>query len=328
MKTISLATGAGIGILILVLVGFSIYWSSAPDSFEPSQYAADHAAKAGWEPVPGYTVTATVAHLAETMLDKPGGFLANDYAPPGVWLDNMPNFETGVIFQIRDMARVLRNDWSRSQSQSQEDEDLVAAQGKFFIDTENWIFPASEDEYRDGIKHLHGYLSRIADPSAQGAQFYARADNLNEWLGEVEKRLGDLAQQLSLSVGKHQLNLDLAGDSGSSRSTSTPDESYMKTGWTERDDVFYEARGQCWALLHLLKAVEQDFGDVLDKKNARVSLRQIIRELEPTQDTVWSPMILNGDGLGLLANHSVYMASYISRANSAIIQLRELMANG
>ncbi len=74
--------------------------------------------------------------------------------------------------------------------------------------------------------------------------------------------------------------------------------------------------------------MEQDFGDVLDDKNARVSLQQIIRELEPTQDAIWSPMILNGGGFGFLANHSLVMASYISRANAAIIDLRALLARG
>jgi hypothetical protein len=81
-------------------------------------------------------------------------------------------------------------------------------------------------------------------------------------------------------------------------------------------------------LIHLLKAIEIDFKDVLEKKNARVSLQQIIRELEPTQDTLWSPMILNGDGLGIVANHSLVMGSHISRANAAIIDLRRLLQEG
>jgi hypothetical protein len=144
----------------------------------------------------------------------------------------------------------------------------------------------------------------------------------------VETRLGSLSQRLSASVGKRQLNLDLAGDSAASRATEVPAEVETKTPWLEIDDVFYEARGQTWALILLLRAMEQDFGDVLDDKNARVSLQQIIRELEPTQDAVMSPLILNGDGLGFLANHSLVMASYISRANAAIIDLRSLLARG
>ena len=94
------------------------------------------------------------------------------------------------------------------------------------------------------------------------------------------------------------------------------------------DDEFYEARGACWALLHFLKAVEIDFNDVLEKKNAKVSVQQIIRELEASQQSVWSPMILNGDGFGMMANHSLVMANYISRANAALIDLNELLSQG
>ncbi|MDA9297800.1 DUF2333 family protein, partial [Pseudomonadales bacterium] len=112
------------------------------------------------------------------------------------------------------------------------------------------------------------------------------------------------------------------------QSTSSQPETELKTPWTELDDVFYEARGTTWALLHLLRAIEIDFKDVLEKKNALISLRQIIRELEPTQDTLWSPVILNGDGLGVLANHSLVMGAHISRANAAIIDLRRLLTEG
>jgi len=94
------------------------------------------------------------------------------------------------------------------------------------------------------------------------------------------------------------------------------------------DDYFFEARGYSWALLHTLKALEVDFRDVLQKKNALVSLQQIIRELENTQSFIWSPMILNGTGFGPMANHSLIMASYISRANAAIIDLRNLLLQG
>ena len=102
----------------------------------------------------------------------------------------------------------------------------------------------------------------------------------------------------------------------------------IRTPWLELDDVFYEARGQTWALIQLLRAVDLDFADVLEDKNARVSVQQLIRELEPTQDPMWIPVILNGTGFGMLANHSLVMASYISRANAAIIDLRRLLSQG
>ena len=57
-------------------------------------------------------------------------------------------------------------------------------------------------------------------------------------------------------------------------------------------------------------------------------MQQIIRELEASQESIWSPMILNGDGFGLLANHSLVMANYISRANAALIDLNDLLSQG
>ena len=41
-----------------------------------------------------------------------------------------------------------------------------------------------------------------------------------------------------------------------------------------------------------------------------------------------SPIILNGSGYGIFANHSLVMASYLARANAAIINLRELLDQG
>jgi len=125
-----------------------------------------------------------------------------------------------------------------------------------------------------------------------------------------------------------RINTDLAGDAEATHSTPTPDDMIVKTPWTKIDYNFFEARGAAWALLHFLKAVEIDFEPVLRKKNAVVSLRQIIRELESTQENIWSPIILNGSGFGPLANHSLVMASYISRANAAIIDLRNLLMDG
>ena len=320
--------GGVLALYLLVSLLFAWWWDNEPDLFAVRENAVQHAESHNRTLVTGYITTATLIRLAETMLDKRGGYLSNDMFPPGVWLDNVPNWEFGVLTQIRDAARAYRIDFSRSQSQSKEDPDLSEAEGKFFFDNSSWAFPQSESEYRDGIKGLDDYLTRLANPAETGAQFYTRADNLQKWLQGVETRLGSLSQRLSASVGKRQLNLDLASDPAARRSTDAPEEEETKTPWLELDDVFYEARGHTWALIHLLRAMERDFGDVLDNKNARVSLQQIIRELEPTQDALWSPMVLNGDGLGILANHSLVMASYISRANAAIIDLRALLAQG
>ncbi|MDP5136780.1 DUF2333 family protein [Rheinheimera baltica] len=276
----------------------------------------------------GYNTTTALIRVSETLLDKNGGYLSNDVMPPFVLLDNMPAWELGVLEMSRDLALALRKDLSRSQSQSTENEFLKVAQPMFNIDHSSWAIPSAESEYRKAIAQLYLYRAELMDPARPDSQFYARADNLRDWLKAVEKRLGSYSQRLSASVGQDRLNTDLAGDATARQSTLTPANMMIKTSWWKLDDEFYEARGASWALLHFLKAVEVDFADVLERKNAMVSLRQIIRELEATQQAVWSPMILNGSGFGLMANHSLVMANYISRANAALIDLSELLTQG
>lgn len=276
----------------------------------------------------GVATTSMLIQSVETLLDKRGGYMSNDVVPPMVLMDNVPNWEFGVLQQVRDLAKTLRNDYSRSQTQSIPDPDLEVAEPKFNVDSDAWMFPSAEGEYRDGAKFVKKYLERLQDTSKKNAQFYARADNLNEWLSLVEKRLGALSLRLSQARPQIRVNTDLAGDANAQQSTEVSNEVIAETSWFDIDDNFYEARGTAWALIHFLRAAEIDFKPVLEDKNAIPTLRQIIRELESTQQEVGSPMILNGSGMGMFANHSLVMSSYISRANSGIAQLRDLLADG
>ena len=330
MPSGGIAKPVGIFLVVYLLVALllGMYWSIAPEPFDVNERAAQYAAEEGGKVVTGSVTTGALIGVMETLLDKPGGFIHNDIFPPGLWLDNMPNWEYGVIIQVRDLSKAMREVHSRSQSQSLEDPDLAMAEPRFNFNTESWMLPASESEYRDGLGYARSFFRRLSDVNAPNAQFYARADNLRYWLSTVDSRLGSLSQRLSASVGKRRINTDLAGEEGATQSTVVAKELEVRTPWTEIDDVFHEARGTAWALLHFLRAVDQDFADVLEKKNARVSLRQIIRELEGTQDFIWSPIILNGTGFGFVANHSLVMASYISRANAAIVDLRDLLSQG
>lgn len=319
----------GIPTGLLLLLALAMFWyNHEPEPFNPAATARLHAEQHGHQHVTGYVTTVSLLEVVDVLLHKRGGYLANDVLPPWVLLDNIPNWEFGVLTQVRDLARALRNDFSRSQTQSTEDVDLTEADPLFHYDSARWIPPATEGRYRKGMAALERYLARLASPTDPGAQFFARADNLTDWLSIVEKRLGSLSQRLSASVGQVRLNTDLSGDAQARQATESPDVLMVKTPWTQIDDVFYEARGTAWALVHFLHAMEVDFDDVLRKKNALVSFRQIIRELESTQQPLHAPMVLNGDQFGLFANHSLVMANYVARANAAIIDLRKLLQEG
>lgn len=313
-------------LIVLSLLGW--WWSSEPDRFDVQTQAEAIAEANDHELVTGYVTTVALMHATETLLGKPGGYLTNDVTPPGVLLDNMPNWEYGAVVQIRDLARILRNEISRSQSQSREDEDLSQAEPRLNFNANSWLFPSTESEYRDALRYLASYRDRLVDPEQSEAQFYARADNLREWLAVVDKRLGGIAQRLGASVGEWRANTDLADEPAGRQSTPAPRDVRDQTPWLQIDDEFYYARGATWALLHFLRAAQIDFADVIEDKNAERSFEQVIRSLEATQRPLGSPVVLNGGGFGILANHSLVMASYISRANAGIIDLRRLLEQG
>ncbi len=309
------ATGFFFLVAIILTTIFAQYISLEPNQFNVQKEALKTAKKTTTRALPtGYVYSNTLSVLADTILEKNGGYLSNDIAPPSVFLDNMPSWEFGALVMIRDGATALRNQFARSQSQSNEDSDLAKAEPSFYYQHNSWALPSTEGEYSKGAKALKGYMGRLLN---NRAQFYSRADNLRQYFEVVEKRLGGLSARLIASTGR------LQSDGINQRYAAM-----KQTPWIKIDDVFWEARGATWALVHLLKAVEHDFGDVLANKNASETMKRVIHELEKAITPIWSPMILNGDGFGILSNYSLTMATYITRANAATLDLRDIMMRG
>jgi hypothetical protein len=314
--------------LIVVILALMWWWDTEPDHFDAVKVTQEMATRRNQPVVVGSATTSALIRTAEIMLDKRGGYLSNDKLPPGVLMDNIPNWEFGVITACRDLTRALRNEISRSQTQSVEDKDLQEAEPLFSSPNDRWLLPSSESQYRKAIERVESYATRLADNDEDDAQFYARADNLADFLSVVSTRLGSLSQRLSASVGQVRIDTDLANDPNAQQSKPASSTRIVKTPWTKIDDNFYEARGYTWALREQLEAIRVDFGPVLRDKNAMVSLEQVIREIEEAQKPLGSPIVLNGTPFGFFGNHSLVLANYISRANAALIELRELLKRG
>jgi hypothetical protein len=307
--------GAAVAMIALIIFAISWYWGREPEKFDVIEVAVREGNVKTPKELPlGYTYASSLVEIGNTLLKKPGGLLVNDVFPPGVLMDNIPSWEYGVLIALRDATTALRNHISRAQTQSQEDPDLARAEPFFYFDHKSWQLPSSESEYQKGIEALERYRARLLK---REANFYSRADNLRQYLEVLEKRLGDLSNRLSASAGDtNQVSTDPR------RATAS------RTPWLIIDDVFFEARGYTWAAMHVLRAIEFDFRDILGNKTALVSLEQVIHELEDGQAPFLSPVILNGGGFGLFANYSLTLANYIARANAATIDLRSLLQQG
>ncbi len=325
----------GFGVLVLlsvlILLFLGAWWGSEPKQFSIQDEAKERAKLTKTEEIPlGYTYTNTLAHIAEVLLHKSGGYITNDVAPPGVFLDNISAFEYGALVMLRDATTALRNHFTRDQSQSDEDPDLKVAEPYFYYENDSWALPSTEAEYQKGIDSLHKYMTRLQKygGNVKRAQFYSRADNLWQYTEVVIKRLGNLSTRLSASTEGATLIPGMAVIEPNVEVRNAKVAPMSETPWLLIDDVFYEARGASWALLHILRAVKYDFHDILLDKRAMNTVDIMIKALENALSPVLSPMILNGSGYGLSANYSLTMATYIARANAAALDLRDIMNRG
>jgi hypothetical protein len=323
------------GILVLITSLFLIFlgewWSVEPKQFSIQEEALARAKLTKTTEIPlGYTYANTLAHIAEVLLHKPGGYMTNDVAPPGVLLDNIPSFEYGALVMLRDATSALRNHFTRDQSQSDEDPDLKVAEPYFYYEHDSWALPSTEAEYSKGVDSLHKYMIRLQTygGNIKRAQFYSRADNLWQYTEVVIKRLGNLSTRLSASTAGAALIPGLEVEEPNVAVRNAKVAPMSQTPWLLIDNVFYEARGSSWALLHILKAIKYDFHDILLDKRAMNTVDIMIKALENALAPVLSPVILNGSGYGLFANYSLTMATYIARANAAALDLRDIMNRG
>jgi len=165
-------------LLLVVLICMMWWWDKEEPLYDNVAQTRVGAEARGEQVVVGTLTTDALVQVVDRMLHKRGGYLSNDMLPPGVLMDNMPNWEFGVLVQSRDLARALRNGFSRSLTQSIEDEDLAEAEPLLSSANDRWLLPSSESQYSDALIYLERYRARLQDAHASDAQFYARADNL------------------------------------------------------------------------------------------------------------------------------------------------------
>ncbi|MGC3871913.1 DUF2333 family protein [Halomonas sp. GXIMD04776] len=282
---------------LVVCLGLGIWWSQRPDNFDVT-HAVLEQRQHPTAPAPrGTVMTATLATTIETLLDKPGGYLRNDKLLPGVWLDNMPSWEYGVLTQARLLTQTLPAFGAGDTSLLSDASDALDS------DSRDWLYPGAEKHYRRALTTLHGYLSSFTNQGMTG--FADNGGPLAQWLRKTGQRLDGITERLSASIDDPEA-LRKLGVNESALPEDTP--------WLRIDDTFFTARGETWALLHYLQAVKHDYADIVAKADGNETLDRVIAELKLAQRRLWSPMVLNGKGFGMFANHSLLLANYTQTA--------------
>src|ERR687891_293815 len=146
--------------------------------------------------------SATVA-VAADLIDREINthrWVANDpFFMPGSLLDNMPNFQQGIVAALSRFAIELSDQIGRTRGSSQVDPDVDSAAGLLKYPGTIWIFDfstsfaptaSSESQYRRAMRSLRSYNERLAQDAAI---FETRADNLQATLERFAADMGSSA---------------------------------------------------------------------------------------------------------------------------------------
>ena len=181
---------------------------------------------------------------------------------PGAVLDNMPNYQQGIIQALRRFTLEMTDQIGRARGSSQADPDLERARSSLNYATTSGsgtsaspCFPTatSPQQYKAAEEALLSYNKRLA---AGTAVFDRRADNLLATLDRIAKDLGSSSAALEQQIEQH------SGD------------------WFDfqADDRFYRTKGELYAYALLLRDLGNDFEPVIKERGLQ---------------TVWANMIEN-----------------------------------
>ncbi|MDW8369440.1 MAG: DUF2333 family protein [Geminicoccaceae bacterium] len=188
---------------------------------------------------------------------------ANDpWFQPTAILDNMPNFQQGIVAAVGRFAVELRDHLARVRGASQVDADAEGAAGRLNYPGDVWFLewsatpvqPSSESQYRRGIEDLRRYNERLARGQAT---FERRADNLIAVLERIAADLGGAAASVEEKA--------IEG----------------RGGWldTTADDLFYTNKGRLYAYHLLLRALGRDMENVLRERAAERVWSELLASL-------------------------------------------------
>jgi hypothetical protein len=256
-------------------------------------------------PEGGSRAVAAMADLVHREIDVNEWTPNEPFFKPGVLLDNMPNYQTGLVAAVQRFGVSVRDRLARARGSSQADQDLTRAMGLLAYPGNVWVWnPASswaptatsESQYRQAVDALHAYNLRLANGEAA---LERRADNLMDTLDAIASDLGSTSAATSQAIDR------------------------SRNRWFDfsADDLFYTNKGQLYAYYILLRELGMDYADVIRERGVGSNWAEMLESFQMAA-TVHPWIVVNG-GLNsqFKPNHLANQGFLLLRART---QLREV----
>ncbi len=252
------------------------------------------------------------AALIERETGGAHGWTANDpFFMPGWLLDNMPNYQQGIVYALSRFTAEMGDQIGRSRGSSQVDPDLDRATGLLRYPGTIWLFDlstswaptaSSDSQYRAAARALRSYNQRVA---AGTAPFERRADNL---LQTIDRFAADLGSQSSVIA----------------------DHIEASRGWlidTQADDIFYATKGRLYAYFLVLRALGRDFDGVIAQSGATKIWDEMVDNLREAAE-LRPLVVMNGRADAMFQpNHLAVQGFFLLRARTQMRELSNVLRN-
>lgn len=251
---------------------------------------------------------AMAAALIERETDQ-NRWTANDpFFLPAAALDNMPNFQQGIIYALSRFAIEMSDQIGRVRGSSQVDKDLDSAAGRLKYPGDIWFFDfsvslaptaTSEQQYREARRALLDYNVRLAKGEAT---FERRADNLQATLERISADLGSASAVIDSHIDDGSFLIDF-----------------------DADDIFYQTKGRIYAYYLVLVGFREDFGQIINERELGKAWDQMLASLRRAAEL--DPLVVtNGDPDGqLLPSHLASQGFYLLRARTQLKEIANIL---
>lgn len=222
---------------------------------------------------------------------------------PSSYLDNMPNFQIGLMQSLAEIAKTLPKQIKCLETR---DEQSMKNIGELLEYPANvWIFanednlkiaPSSSRQYRKALKRLRNLSD---DLRQKKCLFRGDEKSLSVLLAVIEKGFGESIANLDEYMEKES-------------------DSRMNT---KVDDVFYFNVGKIYAYALVLKKFGIDYQKVLEIKNINQEWNILFDNLRKAFEIAPKSVVNAKLNDATKANHLVYLGYYIAKARYILMEI-------
>ena len=258
----------------------------------------------------GSHAVAITAELIHREVDMHQWVSNAPFFQPGHYLDNMSNFQQGIIYALGRFTVQLGDQIGRARGSSQIDPDLDHAVGMLKYPGNIWVFDPktslvptspSDTQYRHAREALLSYNKRLV---LKQAVFDPRSDNLVATLDSIAADLGSQSAVIDDYLRERHF--------------------WLTEGHS--DDIFYSSKGRLYAYYLILREMKKDYAQVIKERDLTSVWDNMLMSFQEAIEL--NPLIIidaNPDSQ-FLPSHLASQGFYLLRARTNLREISGILS--